>query len=333
MELRTFSDIEAIQRHYHDFFMEHYHERLIPNLSLSDLQNPYFLKSLVLFQAQQPIALCSLFKNADLTYENEPVLCFGYFECVNDKNIAQKFIQSLYIEAKKLNIKQLIGPLNGSTWHDYRFAEDFKQNLFFTERFHLPYYNTLLHEMGFEKIASYVSKKDAKLAALPSKKMTQIEAFWKDKNLKIRNLDPNNYEKEIRKIHDFTLDAFANNFLYTPITKDTFLKKYLPIKPYLDFDLIFLAELNDELLGIIFTIPDAYNKNQLIVKTIAKKPGKISAGVTHILGQKLVETARKKGYTSMIHAFMHEDNASANVSSIFSGETYRSYVLLKKQVL
>ena len=77
---------------------------------------------------------------------------------VEDDHISNFFLDHIIKEAKKLNYGFLIGPMNGSTWDNYRFSLHNNFNNFLLEPYHPVYYNQQFLSAGFKPIAHYSSR-------------------------------------------------------------------------------------------------------------------------------------------------------------------------------
>ena len=74
------------------------------------------------------------------------------------------------------------------------------------------------------------------------------------------------------------------------------------------------------------------DRTGLIVKSAARRKDAPSGLGTHLL-RKLEQSAVELGFTSAIHAFMHEDNASVRRSAaIFGADPYGSYTLFEQRL-
>ena len=320
---------------YQHFIRKHYSDRECKSLSFEDLFGNYYVATIAVIHLENVLGLLSVFKNNEMLFNGKSVLCFGYLECSEDQNVANWIFQSLEKFARNQKLNHLIGPLNGSTWNQYRLAEQSIEQVYLTERFHKDYYTKLLINANFRVIERYESKIVHQLSSLNVEKSKKVSQFWDGRNLEIRNIDLNIYEEEISKIHGFCSESFQHNKFYTPISLESFLYKYRQVKHLIDPDLVFVAQENGDIVGLLFALPDWFstNKKQVVVKTIAKKPGLRYSGITHILGSELVQQAKSKGYQSIIHAFMHTNNASSQISRQFNASLLRTYALFSKSLI
>lgn len=272
-----------------------------------------------------------LYKNPHLSFEQQNASCFGNFETINDLPAVKVLFHE--IESTISEKSFLIGPMNGSTWDQYRLNDNPDSNLFLSEFSHPNYYSDLLQQSHFETIATYQSKIDyeiptgqAEILALKSKLL--------EKGVVFRNIKLAEYEKELEKLFPFITKAFESNYLYTPISWGTFFQKYSEVKSIIQEDYVLLAEFEDELIGFMFCFPNLLNptEKQLIVKTIARDKNPAWRGLGHVMGDFVLEKAKNSGFKAIIHAFMYDEGTSQGVSNDYLGKAYKSYSLFGKKL-
>ncbi len=288
---------------------------------------------IVVLKDKQPTARASIFYNPDLMLNEKQIVCVGSYECINDETVARFLHQEIEIFCRTLDINHIIGPMNGSTWENYRFNYKSEES-FFTESVHPDYYNDFFEMWGMHSAADYFSSKTTALDSI-FEGIEELKAHFANEKVVIRKIDLENYETELENLHSFLSEAFQTNFLYTPIEKQDFIAKYLEYKPVLNSDFVLLAE--DSLrktIGVIFCIEDLLNQKEksLIIKTIARHPDKKWRGIGHLMGQQIYTTAHQKGFKSIIHAFMKEGGTSSKPSDVFFGKPFKKYRLYEKTI-
>ena len=277
---------------------------------------------------------CALYDNPSLFYKEKKAVCVGNYESVNDKKISKTLLDHVAVVAKKARAQFLIGPMNGSTWDDYRFSMHHQYHQFFSEAYHHLYYNEHFLHNGFASIGNYYSSIETELdfdnPVVEERKKQLLQS-----GVVFRNINWQNFEAELERIYEFNLNAFKTNFLYTPITLDGFKKKYLAIQKLINPEFVIIADdAEHNMIGYIFCIDDFYNEKQksLIVKTIARHPDKKWSGTGHVLGSIIFERALQQHYVSIIHSFMYEAGTSVAMSKNFSGDIFKNYVLYGKEL-
>ncbi|WP_353719984.1 hypothetical protein [Dyadobacter sp. 676] len=280
------------------------------------------------------VARAAVYDNPLIRYAGQRTFLVGNYECAVRDECARELLDHIISNVKKRGGEYLIGPMNGSTWESYRFLADQNNPLFFTEPYHHLYYNDQFKKMGFEPIARYFSNIDYGLEP-DNPEILAREMDLKAKGMTIRPIDLSGFEAEISRIYDFNLLAFKTNFLYTPIGREAFMKKYMQVKGLIDPELTLLAEeAGGGLVGYFFCIRDFYNtvNKSLIVKTLARHPAPEWSGLGHVIGNVIYRKALELGYTSAIHSFIYEQGTSTKLSAHFSGSNYRNYLLYGRPI-
>jgi hypothetical protein len=271
----------------------------------------------------------ALYFNPELKYKNEPAASVGNYECINDDKASLKILDYAKSKAREAGFKYLISPMEGSTWNNYRFSDHNDHPNFFLEPYHHIYYNRQFLKAGFEPIAKYVSNIDRKLT-FDKDRLAKFDKVFKEKGAIVRNIDLGKFEEELYRLGEFSIEAFRNNFLYTPIESREFVEKYLPIKKFMDPRLVWIVEdVHKEIHAFIFCLPDHFDttRKTFIFKSMARKSDTQFRGITSYLSGKMIQQANALGYTAAIHAMMFQDNASVNISKNYAGEPYKSYTL------
>lgn len=317
--------------HLFDEVLEQVYEPYPHNKTFVQKVNPYAASEYyVVLKDGEPVARCIVYKNDAMIFENESPLVFGNFECINNKSVAQLLFS---IIEKKGEGKNIIGPISGSTWYDYRIALPSQNPIFFTEFYTPPYYKELLSAIGFNCLQSFKST-HALSYEVNEKKLLQCEKLFHDKNIHIRNLDLLNFEKDLDHIFQVSLAGFKNNFLYSPISREEFMAKYLPLKPIANPSTIFLAFDGEICVGFSMCLLNLYNKEkkQLVMKSAARLPAFRYNGLGTYFNELIKKGAKESGYEELIVAFLIDDGVSENTfSSANDNVSYREYELLIKR--
>ncbi len=314
--------------------VEHFYPKEVWPLKLRESIPALHLDSLwVVYRDGQPVGRFSVYENPELSYQGLKTICLGHYECIADNSVARFLLENAASYCQQKGAKYVIGPMNGSTWENYRLATT-NATTFFLEPLQQDYYASQWQQNGFETLATYESHLDTKLVYDESI-LQAVTQRLQASNLMLRQLDMQRFEEELKRIFALCNRVFQDNFLYSPITEEAFVQKYLPLKPYLDADLCWLvSNENQEVAGLLFAIPDHLDTSgkTVIVKTLCRLPGGKYQSVIPALGNQFVKTAKEKGYQRVIHAFMHQRNASIQVSNHFSGHAFKQYVLFGKRV-
>ena len=257
------------------------------------------------------------------------------------KNEEQLF-NKIFEELKKEGIETIIGPLNGTTWNTYRYVtEKGNGRPFLLEPWNEDYSVSLFEKLGFKPLAGYIStvmegmNSDGRKNL--NKKIEKLKKFDYYKDTRVESAENKDLLKVLNKVYDLTVEAFKNNFLYSELEREIFLKMYMSYEDKIVKKFFKMLYLKGELIGYVFGIPD-YTElgykgkiDTIILKTIAVSPEYNGKGMGYILINSLIEEAGKEGYENVIYALMHESNVSKNIGLLL-GNILRRYTLFIKEL-
>ncbi|MCL1935512.1 MAG: GNAT family N-acetyltransferase [Defluviitaleaceae bacterium] len=233
----------------------------------------------------------------------------GPFEMIDKNDGKRKLAQ--FVEALSGH-ERIIGPIEGSTWHNYRLVSYSDGSpIFPMEPQNHLWYNNVYKEIGFEPLKKYYSERFT---------INQVKPYRKSNIVIIRYFKFN----DLPNFYNISKVGFTNNFLYEPISYEEFEQLYVPQIKKISHDFILVAEINGKAVGFLFAF--VYN-GELILKTLATLPDYRTAGV----GGRLINTALVKaktmGINSAVSALTAEDNNSRKVSAKYGGHIFREYTL------
>lgn len=243
----------------------------------------------------------------------------GQFAC-ETAAAGAALIRDAMAQLRAEGFEAVLGPMDGSTWAKHRLViESDGRPAFLMEPSNPDHYVDAFEQSGLKIVSRYVSAARA-ADVLPSTALPPP-------GLRLRNFDPARAEVELTQIHKLSLEAFAANTFYQPIGLEEFLASYQPVLKAVDPELVLLAEDEaGELKAFLFAIPDLAQgpkPKAVILKTYASRV----KGGGSMLANAFHERAKKRGFTEVIHALMHESNLSATHSGNAGGSVFRRYAL------
>jgi hypothetical protein len=259
------------------------------------------------------------------TWNNQNAGLIGHYSA-SDPESGLHVLQEACRLLRAQGLAHALGPINGSTWFSYRLVTDSSQAPPFLLEPHTPAaYVDYWKAAGFEPVLHYRSglctayTPSPKAAVLAERFEHMIEP-------------PNNIETALGDLYTLSLEAFAENPLYTPISKSAFDALYKPLLQSIPLDWLWLAKdpgSAGQLAGFGFAYPDP--GGALVIKTVAVRPGRAYAGLGRYLTERYHAQAFGKGFKQVVHALMHESNASINLASRY-GSVMRRYAVFGKQL-
>ncbi|RZF61317.1 GNAT family N-acetyltransferase [Sphingobacterium corticibacterium] len=279
------------------------------------------------------LAKAVLYLNKGILYEEKNVGLVGAYEAQENEEAVQKLFRAIEKQAKEKDVNFLIGPMNGSTWENYRFHDHPEKPLFFMEMKHEPYYAKQWQSIGFEPIAHYYSA-IAAVAPRQNEKIDKLKSRLLRDGVIIRGLDKDNYVADLKKLYPFLHDSFKQNFLYSPISESSFLEKYLPLQSVLKTEFVQIAEHDGEIVGVLLGTDDFLNPagKTLIIKTLARSPKRLYRGLGLVLVDEFYQKAVTKEYQQIIYALMIDEGDATPLSDQYDGHLLKTYTLYGKSI-
>jgi GNAT superfamily N-acetyltransferase len=257
----------------------------------------------------------------------------GHYASVDDAAAAE-LLARCADELRARGCTLAAGPMDGNTWRRYRFlTERGEESVFLMEPDNPESYVAQWTRAGFTPLATYFSA----LADDLTRDDPQVTRAWQrlqERGVSIRAINSAYFEEELRRIYALSTRSFVSNFLYTPTSEAEFIGQYSAIRERIVPELVLMAELNGELLGYLFAVPNWVEAargrvSTVIVKTVAVLPKRRCAGLGTVLVQEAHRVARERGFSRAIHALMHESNNSLNLSARYA-KPFRRYALYSK---
>jgi L-amino acid N-acyltransferase YncA len=231
-----------------------------------------------------------------------------------------------------------VGPMDGTTWRQYRFVTDAgTEPPFFLEPAQPTSWPEWWRAAGYASLAEYTSTATDDITTRDAR-LDSVAQRMKAAAITIRAFDAEHFEDELARIYDVSVTAFQENFLYTPLPREAFIAQYRAIQSRVNPALVLLAEQSGKPVGYVFATPDFAQAQRgapmttFIVKTLAVLPGRAFAGLGALLLGEVHAAAQTLGFTRVIHALMHQSNRSRNLSAHYA-TAIRRYTLFSKRLL
>jgi L-amino acid N-acyltransferase YncA len=312
MVVKRFNFNELPEENVRDFLAELYPDPAFrPQPNCKSYHQDYFKTWICVFQDESCCGKIALFENPEIAELNLKTLIAGYFDAIDSDEVMRSINQELSDYCKENGYERVIGPLNVSTWENYRFLKNGDQPPFFMDVIHPVYYHELWSRNGWEVTDSYHST-EADIKETVSDIDPDLQFHNEEVEVVPFNLD--RFEEEIRAIYDLCTISFKNNRYYSPISFVDFLNKYQKAKSFINPEYVLVAKHHSKTVGFIFCVPDILNpqKKRLIVKTLAILPDRQYRGLGSFL-TKLMTLKAATSFEKIIHALMYDSNKSANI--------------------
>lgn len=274
----------------------------------------------------------------------------GWFESLDDSEAATSLLREAVQWLRKQGVEHVIGPMDGDTWHRYRFSTGpYEEPPFLMEPYNPTYYPRLWEEAGFEPQETYHSKKVENVEPIAEKFKPIYDRVIK-RGYKLQPYERSNFDEGLERLYKLSLTIFAGNTLYTDISWDSFRELYLPMKSVLDSRLAWFAKSpSGEDVGFLFALQDFHaaavatqgrsdllakirfllNKRHakaINIKSMGVVPGHRRSGIGVALICEVYRQMLNKGFRRANLCLIHDDNPSTRLDG-GTGTLLRSYCL------
>jgi len=208
---------------------------------------------------------------------------------------------------------------------------------FFLEVTNPPEWKQEFLHAGFHEIASYCSSVVPDLTN-GCKDITPSQALLAQRGIRIRAFDRDRFDSDLYTIYRMASEAFANNFLYSPISWPGFALLYYPLREVINPDFVLVAETEGKPAGFIFALPDVLQDRPgtqfetVIIKSLGVVPAYKGLGLGSLLVDRVHRSAMTQGYKRAIHALMRDDNQAARQISAHTAQVFRRYGLFARRL-
>lgn len=265
------------------------------------------------------LAQCALWWTTTPRLDGHRVGYIGRFNR-SDPRAARRLLRTANERLAKAGCDVAVGPVDGSTWHRYRFVtEPFDQPPFFLEPDNPETYPQDFVDAGFAPLAHFVSAEETHLERV-DERASRSQRRLASLGVTIRHLDPLRYFEELDRLYDVACESFAGALLFSPISREDFRALYAPLRAHVDPAYIRIAEHDGRTVGFAFGIPDHDARKRgervdtVVGKTQAVLPELRYGGLGAVMLDDVRREARLRGMRRIIHALIREDNAALNGS-------------------
>ena len=261
-----------------------------------------------------------------------PIGLIGFFDSFDDNAVASAVLDAACAELRARGCAIARGPINFSTWHDYRFVvQDEAPTVWIPgEPYHRGYYPRLWAEAGFSIAANYTTNwiPDAQANI---DRMQPGAASFEAAGLRIRTVAG---PSDFAALFELSRIGFADAWMYSPIDPAEFAAIYTPARVASQAAGAYLAVTpDDEPIGFFYTTTAVSEQTGeiAVAKSIAVRHDYRNQGAYHALFRNWFVERQAAGCGSYIAALIHVDGAPAGMGW-HTGPLVRKYAVYERQL-
>jgi GNAT superfamily N-acetyltransferase len=283
-------------------------------------------------------------------FHNENAGFFGFFECVDNVEVARALLSRARQWVFDRGAKFLRGPVSPSTNYECGLLVDgFDSSPMVMMPYNPRYYTGLLEQVGLSKskdLYAYLSNANT----IEMKKIDRVaDKVLKTTGVRVRPINMKDFQKDVQRVWEVYGAAWQRNWGFIPMTREEFFLQGKEMKMILKPDLVLIGEVADRVVGFALALPDVnqalkpangslfptgllkilyYQRLIKNVRVLALgvveeyRPSGLAAGFYATL----VQNARKLGFGDCEMSWILEDNVLMNRSlEVMGAKRYKTY--------
>jgi GNAT superfamily N-acetyltransferase len=282
---------------------------------------------------------------------------FGFFECVDDQEVANALFDAAAQWVKTRGMNRLRGPMSPSSNDEWGFLfEGFDQPPVLMMPYNPPYYLRLAENCGFVKAKDLLAFIKYAHTPMPERLVALAERLRTNPNITVRPINMKKLPSEMAIVQELYNTSWEKNWGFSPMTDKEMNLLAQNLKTFADPNMVLLAFYQGKPAGLAITLPDM---NQVLKHLNGKlgligmvkflyyrrkitgaraivfgfKPEYRRLGLPVLLFYETEKYMRQKGYQWCELSWNLEDNWLINeFDRELGGEVYKKYRVVEKPV-
>ncbi|OWY21830.1 hypothetical protein C7N43_28640 [Sphingobacteriales bacterium UPWRP_1] len=204
--------------------------------------------------------IAAIKNNLSMEYQNNKLGYWGYFECINDQEVANTLFRTAENWLRERGLDRVQGPANPSSNHEYGLlTEGFDDSPRLMMTYNPPYYEQLIENDHYgvaQVLLAYKLDRNSVDGNPKFPRIAQIAA--KRNNVTLRPVNLKKMKEDLAIIKDIYNKAWEKNWGFVPMTNDEIDALAEDLKPLVVPELALFAEIEGRAVGFILAVPD-YN--------------------------------------------------------------------------
>lgn len=300
-------------------------QKIFEAKKLLDPQNPFFkygtCKNILIFDNDVAVGHVSFISDHRLKNMN----FFGFFESA-DLNSAQSLINIIKEHVNK-NKKDIFGPVNLTTWQNFRFCLENENPPFLGEPFNKSFYSKIFLKNGFIAIQENISF----VESLNKNIFKDFEQKYLNciREFKIIKVNSRNLSQAKKIIFTLAKKVFYTSQLFVKISFAEFLYIYKEIFQNINEHFIYYVTYKNKPVAFFLNLSNMDGKKTIIAKTLGVLPNFQRRGIGTSLFYQLATDVLKLKYKEIIFSTLRVGNDPIQaLLSTHKLKRYRNYQLL-----
>lgn len=223
--------------------------------------NPFFKHGRVrFFIARKDGRTCgrivSIINSRHMSFHNEKAGFFGFFECVNDFEVAKRLLDTVKTDLMDNGMTIMRGPMNFSTNEECGLLiEGYEYLPLLMTPYNPPYYNEFMERYGMGKAKDLYAFIHDVRDKLPEK-ILRVAAIAEKRGITVRPVEKDRFDSEMLIFKEVYNSAWEKNWGFIPLTDEELFYLGSKLRDIVVPELTLIAEENGVPVGFMGLLPD-----------------------------------------------------------------------------
>ncbi len=200
--------------------------------------------------------IASIINYNHLDYHKDKTGFFGFFECVDDVEVASALITQVQDDLKTAGLQRMLGPMSFSTNEVCGvLIEGFNEPPMLMMPYNPPYYDMLFSSAGLKKAKDLLAYIYELKGHLPEK-VYRVASIAEKRGVRVRRISKKYFFDDMMLFKQVYNRAWASNWCFVPITDEELFFTANKLKIIVNQDMVGIAEVNGEPVGFLGIVPD-----------------------------------------------------------------------------
>ena len=214
-------------------------------------------------------------------YPNDDTAYIGFFECINERNVASFLFETAREFAKKNKYKKIVGPVDSSFWIKYRLKINmFNKKVYTGEPYNKDYYLQMFLDNNYKIIEHYTSNIYKRIDYnYENEKYCNRYNEFINNGYKIESPNMNKYDDILKDIYVLLTELYKDFPVFKDLSEEDFIEIFKNYKKIINPQMVKLAYYNNKMVGFYISIPNynnlVYNinlRNLMKILKLKKRP-------------------------------------------------------------
>lgn len=200
--------------------------------------------------------IVSIINTRHIQYHGEKAGFFGFFECINDFEVAKLLLDTVKTELISNDMTIMRGPMNFSTNEECGFLiEGYEFPPIIMTPYNPPYYNDYMERYGMRKAKDLFAFIHDVRERLPEK-VLRVAAIAEKRGITVRPVQKESFDSEMLIFKEVYNSAWDKNWGFIPLTDEEIYYLGSKLRDIVVPELVLIAEDNGVPVGFMGLLPD-----------------------------------------------------------------------------